>query len=102
MDLPRFGGRLRAWVRISDPVACCPPVARYSLFGPRRSHSSVPARTKVRPSRAAAVKRGPRGPPEGLVFDGREHDGRLVCDQVWRLAATVYCCADELASAHAG
>jgi hypothetical protein len=49
------------------------------LFGPRRSHSSVPARTKVRPARAAAVKHGPLGPPEGLVLDGREHDGRLVC-----------------------
>jgi len=42
------------------------------LFGPRRSHSSIPARTKVRPSRAAAVKDGPTwGPPEGLVLDGR-------------------------------
>jgi hypothetical protein len=27
-----------------------------------------------------AVKDGPiLGPPEGLVLDGREHDGRLVC-----------------------
>ena len=34
----------------------------------------------VRLSRAAAVKDGPLlGPPEGLVLDGREHDGRLVC-----------------------
>ena len=42
------------------------------MFGPRRSHSSIPARTKVRPSRAAAVKDGPTwGPPEGLVLDGR-------------------------------
>ena len=42
------------------------------MFGPRRSHSSIPGRTKVRPSRAAAVKDGPTwGPPEGLVLDGR-------------------------------
>jgi hypothetical protein len=34
----------------------------------------------VRPSGAVAVKDGPiLGPPEGLVLDGREHDGRLVC-----------------------
>jgi hypothetical protein len=34
----------------------------------------------VRPSRAAAVKDGPTwGPPGGLVLDGREHGGRLVC-----------------------
>jgi hypothetical protein len=34
----------------------------------------------VRPSRGAAVKDGPLlGPPGGLVLDGREHDGRLVC-----------------------
>ncbi len=49
-------------------------------FGPRRSHSSVPTRTMVRPSRAAAVKDGPiLRPPGGLVLDGREHGGRLVC-----------------------
>src|ERR1700751_2125703 len=49
------------------------------LFGPRRSHSSVPARTKLRPSRAAAVKDGPLfGPPEGLVLDRREHGGKLM------------------------
>jgi hypothetical protein len=34
----------------------------------------------LRPSRAAAVKDGPTwGPPGGLVLDGREHGGRLVC-----------------------
>jgi hypothetical protein len=34
----------------------------------------------VRPSRAAAVKDGPLlGPPGGLVLDGREHGGRLIC-----------------------
>ena len=49
-------------------------------FGPRRSHSSVPARTMVRLSRAAAVKDGRiLRPPGGLVLDGREHDGRLEC-----------------------
>jgi len=49
-------------------------------FGPWRSHSSVPTRTMVRLPRTAAVKDGPfLGPPEGLVLDGREHGGRLVC-----------------------
>ena len=49
-------------------------------FGSGRSHSSVPACTMVRPSRTAAVKDGPfLGPPEGLVLDGSEHYGRLVC-----------------------
>ena len=38
------------------------------LFGPRRSHSSVPARRCDQPARAAAVKDGPLGPPEGLVL----------------------------------
>src|SRR5262249_57237916 len=39
------------------------------LFGHWRSQSAVPARTRVRPSRAAAVKDGPTsGPPEGLVL----------------------------------
>jgi len=34
----------------------------------------------VRLSRAAAVKDGPfLGPPGGLVLDGREHGGRLLC-----------------------
>jgi len=34
----------------------------------------------VRLPRAATVKDGPiLGPPGGLVLDGREHDGRLVC-----------------------
>jgi len=34
----------------------------------------------VRPSRAAAVKDGRLlRPPEGLVLDGCEHGGRLVC-----------------------
>src|SRR5437016_306029 len=47
------------------------------LFGPRRSHSSVPARTCAPPARGAAVKDGHLWPPEGLVLDGREHDGIL-------------------------
>jgi hypothetical protein len=49
-------------------------------FGPWRSHSFVPTRTMVRLPRTAAVKDGPSlGPPEGLVLDGCEHGGRLVC-----------------------
>src|SRR5262249_17750022 len=60
------------------------------LFGPRRSHSSIPARTMVRPSRAAAVKDGPSwGPPGGLVLDSREHGGRLVCVGVCRMMTLV-------------
>src|ERR1700738_4202819 len=49
-------------------------------FGPRRSHSSVPTRALTRLPRAVAVKDGRfLRPPEGLVLDGREHGGRLVC-----------------------
>jgi hypothetical protein len=49
-------------------------------FGPRRSHSSVPTRAPTRLPRAVAVKDGRfLRPPEGLVLDGREHGGRLVC-----------------------
>jgi hypothetical protein len=49
-------------------------------FGPWRSHSSVPTRAMVRLPRTAAVKDGPfLGPPEGLVLDGSEQYGRLVC-----------------------
>jgi hypothetical protein len=60
------------------------------LFGPRRSHSSIPACTNVRPSRAAAVKDGPTwGPPGGLVLDGREHGGRLVCVGIGRMKTLV-------------
>src|SRR6516162_11139596 len=60
------------------------------LFGPRRSHSSVPARTMMRPSRAAAVKDGPTwGPPGGLVLDGCEHGGMLVCVGIGRVTLVV-------------
>ena len=54
-------------------VLLCYPIL---LFGPRRSHSSVPARSSPRPARGAAVKDG-LWPPEGLVLDGREPAGRL-------------------------
>src|SRR5271169_4657622 len=44
----------------------------------------------MRPSRAAAVKNGPTsGPPEGLVLDGREHGGRLVCVGIGRVTLVV-------------
>ena len=44
----------------------------------------------VRPSRAAAVKDGPAsGPPGGLVLDGREHGGRLVCVGIGRMTTLV-------------
>jgi hypothetical protein len=49
-------------------------------FGPRRTHSSVPTRALTRLPRAVAVKDGRfLRPPKGLVLDGREHGGRLVC-----------------------
>jgi hypothetical protein len=59
---------------LARPVAEALPDS--AAHGPRRSHSSIPARTRVRPSRAAAVKDGPTsGPPGGLVLDRREHGG---------------------------
>src|SRR5262249_7592628 len=59
------------------------------LFGPRRSHSSVPARINRRLARAAAVKDGHLWPPEGLVLDGREHDGILMRAGIGRLPVFV-------------
>src|SRR5579872_4089642 len=58
-------------------------------FGPRRSHSSVPARARVRPARGAAVQDGLLGPPGGLVLDGREHAGKLVRAGIGRQLALV-------------
>jgi hypothetical protein len=50
------------------------------LFRPRRSHSSVPTHTTVRPSRRAAAKDGPLlGSPAELVLDGCKHGGWLTC-----------------------
>jgi hypothetical protein len=46
------------------------------LFGPPRSHSSVPPRRRAQPARGAAVK-DDLWSPAGLVLDGREHAGRL-------------------------
>ena len=49
-----------------------------------------PDRGFATPSRAAAVKDGPTwGPPEGLVLDGREHGGRLVCFGIGRVTLVV-------------
>jgi hypothetical protein len=90
VDLPRFRGGLRAWdqgIWSDDAVFL---VGRILLFGPWRSHSSAPARTMMRPSRAVTVKDGPGlGPPAGLVLDGREHGGRLVCVGTRRMVALV-------------
>ena len=59
-----------------------------AIVTPRLRH--VPARTKMRLSRAAAVKDGPSlGPPGGLVLDGREHDGRLMRAGMVRMMALV-------------
>src|SRR6516165_7289444 len=57
LDLPRFRGELWAWdqgIWSEGILLSC--LVGILLFGPRRSHSSIPAGTRVRPSRAAAVK----------------------------------------------
>src|SRR3974377_1865060 len=46
-------------------------------FGPRRRHSSVPARALTR--LAGGGGGGLGGPPGGFVLGGREQGGRLVC-----------------------
>ena len=67
-------------ISIAVGVSSCLQFRDILWFDPWRSHSSVPTRTMVRPSRAAAVKDGPiLGPPEGRVLDGRERGGRLAC-----------------------
>src|SRR6516164_8287501 len=62
------GGELWAWdqgIWSEGILLSC--LVGILLFGPRRSHSSIPAGTRVRPSRAAAVKDGPTwGRPKGL------------------------------------
>src|SRR6266404_8510117 len=73
-------------------MAFCPPVSGHSIVRPLAEpfFRSLIARTMVRPSRAAAVKDGPaRVPPGGLVLDGREHDGRLVCAGIDRVPTLV-------------
>ena len=52
LDLPRFRGEMRAWIRLSGFTSCYPPVPGILWFGPRRSHSSVPKRTKTQRSDA--------------------------------------------------
>jgi hypothetical protein len=75
LSLPRFGGQLTVWPAVRGHfVLLSYPIL---LFGPRRSHSSVPARRRDQPARAAIVKDG-LWPPEGLVLDGGEHAGRLM------------------------
>src|SRR5215468_17405 len=77
--LPRFRGEMRG-IRLSGFTSCYPRVPGILWFGPRRSPSSVPTRALTRLPRAVAVKDGRfLRPPEGLVLDGREHGGRLVC-----------------------
>src|SRR5215469_1024502 len=67
-------------IRLCGFTSCYPPVPGILWFGRRRSHSSVPTRALTRLPRAVAVKDGRfLGPPEGLVLDGHEHGGRLVC-----------------------
>jgi hypothetical protein len=85
VDWPRFRGGLRAWDQgiWSDGILLSCLVPFFCSAG-GRSHSSVPARTMMRPSHVVAVKDGPTwGPPGELVLDGREHGGRLVCVGIW-------------------
>jgi hypothetical protein len=54
-------------IRVCGLTAYCPPVSSHSFARPSRAV-------------AVAVKDGCfLRPPDGLVFDGREHGGRLVC-----------------------
>src|SRR5262244_3968677 len=80
LDLPRFRGEVRAWIRLSGFTSCCPPVSWHSLVRP-------PAEPFFRPdprTDAAAARSGGQGrplpaAPEGLFIDGREHGGTLMC-----------------------
>jgi hypothetical protein len=56
VDLPRFGGRVRSWVMVSEVYGFCPLLSVVPLFGSLRARSFVPARASLRPSRAGAVK----------------------------------------------
>ena len=80
VDLPRFRGEMRAWDQALWLYVMLSSGSWHSLVRPRRSHSSVPTRALTRLPRAVAVKDGRfLRPPEGLVLDGCEHGGRLVC-----------------------
>ena len=80
LDLPRFRGEMRAWDQALRLYVMLSSGSWHSLVRPRRSHSSVPTRALTRLPRAVGVKDGRfLRPPEGLVLDGREHGGRLVC-----------------------
>jgi hypothetical protein len=80
LDLSRFRGEMRAWDQALRLYVMLSSGSWHSLVRPRRSHSSVPTRALTRLPRAVAVKDGRfLRPPEGLVLDGREHGGRLVC-----------------------
>jgi hypothetical protein len=73
-----FLGGLRAWdQRIrSDGNLLSRSVA--FLFGPRRSHS-IPARTKVRPSRAAGPRTASHATPAVGIASGRNGTSPVVC-----------------------
>ncbi len=84
MDLPRFRGRLRAWE--SGYSVCWHFVLFVGfilLFSARRSHSSVPRRGALWPSRVAAVKDGRCADDRNCfialrpLLDGRKRGGRL-------------------------
>ena len=81
LDLPVFCGQL-----MTSLVKHCAIVnllfsscITILLFGPLRSHYSVPAHTSVEPSRAGAV-RDERffSAHRRLALDRPEHDGRLI------------------------
>jgi hypothetical protein len=80
MHLPRFRGEMRAWDQALWLDVMLSSGSWHSLVRP-------PAEPFFRPdprTDAAAARSGGQGRPlprsaEGLVLDGREHGGRLVC-----------------------
>src|SRR6266404_4952338 len=91
LDLPRFRGEVRAWDQgiWSDgilsscfvPFFCSAPGR--AILPPRPARRC--GRRAQRRSRTAPLG----GRPEGLVLDGREHDGRLVCAGIDRMPTLV-------------
>ena len=76
VDLPRFRGEMRAWDQAL--WLCVMLSSGFVAF-----FSSTPAELFFRPdprTDGAAARSGGQGRPlAGLVLDGREHGGRLVC-----------------------
>src|SRR5215472_4118273 len=79
-EMARHPAPPRAWDQALWLYVMLSSGSWHSLVRPQRSHSSVPTRALTRLPRAVAVRDGRfLRPPEGLVLDGHEHGGRLVC-----------------------